>query len=350
MFLDHVEFQSNIAAAAAGAAGAIHISGGATIRGTHTVFESNSAASQLAGGAVSATSSATVLLSDSTLVMNMAHPHPEAGGLYGAGACYAHQAHLYLVRTVVHDNTATGGDAITASNFAAALYVHSPLTIKVEDSSFIPLVWGGVTASINPRIVNPGEVIQGSCQQHPCALGSSCSYANLSISCERCQPGTYSSDGISCQFCPEGYGKVRRSPPESVCVFGSSSEHLLYSTSSQVPRRIRPRAVYATRRHSRTPRSGYAWNVVALMSSRPIGRAAGRVSWAWDQRMPSGLSESLFFARLYSSTKSSSDQDRHPLAAAQLAKATRAPSLASVSHAQLAKLAMAKALGASTAH
>ena len=210
MSLDRVDFQFNTASAAAGAAGALHVSGGATVRGTHTVFVRNSAASQLAGGALCVTSGAHVVLTDSTLTLNTASPHPDDGALYGGGAVYAQQSHVHLVRTAVQKNLATGGDEITASNFADALYVLAPLAIFVVDSSFVPLIWGGVTVSINPRNVNPGEITQGSCQQHPCALGSSCSYAKFSISCEHCPDGTHSTDGISCELCPPGYGKIKR--------------------------------------------------------------------------------------------------------------------------------------------
>ena len=83
--------------------------------------------------------------------MRRGSPHLEDGGLYGARAAYTQQAHLRLIGTAVHDNTAAGGDAITASNFADSLYIQTPLTIKVKDRSFVPLVWGGKTIFINPR-------------------------------------------------------------------------------------------------------------------------------------------------------------------------------------------------------
>ena len=132
--------------------------------------------------------------------MRRGSPHLEDGGLYGAGAAYTQQAHLRLIGTAVQDNTAAGGDAITASNFADGLYIQSPLTIKIEYSSFAPLLWGGKTVSIIPRIVNPGEITQGGCQQHPCAVGSSCSYANYSLSCQDCPGQTVGQDGISCSM------------------------------------------------------------------------------------------------------------------------------------------------------
>ena len=49
-----------------------------------------------------------------------------------------------------------------------------------------------------------GEITQGSCQQHPCLQGSSCSYGNFSSNCQPCPDGTYSSNGISCDLCSPG--------------------------------------------------------------------------------------------------------------------------------------------------
>ena len=72
--------------------------------------------------------------------------------------------------------------------------------------------------------------------------------------------------------------------------------------------------------------------------------------------MPSGPSEFFLPVRLYfyhyhticPSTKSVSDQHCHPRSAALHAKATRTPSLASASRANLAKSEMVKVLHAST--
>ena len=91
------------------------------------------------------------------------------------------------------------------ANYVDALYITSPLHVFVRDSTFEPLVWGGKTVAINPQVL-PGMMVQGSCQQHPCAQGSLCTYANFSSSCQPCPDGTYSGDGISCELCPPGTG------------------------------------------------------------------------------------------------------------------------------------------------
>eukprot|EP01051_Picozoa_sp_SAG22_P021141 SAG22_NODE_4551_length_1237_cov_1.213533_1_plen_260_part_10 len=69
-FLDRVDFHTNTAAASDSAGGALHVSGGATVRGINTVFANNSAASQLAAGAVYTSSGADVVLTDSVLSEN----------------------------------------------------------------------------------------------------------------------------------------------------------------------------------------------------------------------------------------------------------------------------------------
>ena len=75
---------------------------------------------------------------------------------FGAGAIYTDKSRVNLTRTIIETNTATGGTALTSSNYADALYVRYPLKIFIQDSTFNPLVWGGKTVSIMPRIVNPG--------------------------------------------------------------------------------------------------------------------------------------------------------------------------------------------------
>ena len=134
VFLDRADFNTNTATASENAGGALHVSGGAVARGMNTVFDANSAASQLAGGAGFASSGGDVVLTDSVLSTNTAYPHPEDGATYGGGALYMQQAHVRLIRTAVQDNAAIGGTAITASNFVNALYILAPLAIFVEEA------------------------------------------------------------------------------------------------------------------------------------------------------------------------------------------------------------------------
>ena len=187
--------------------------------------------------------------------MRRGSPHLEDGGLYGAGAAYTQQAHLRLIGTAVQDNTAAGGDAITASNFADGLYIQSPLTIKIEYSSFAPLLWGGKTVSIIPRIVNPGEITQGGCQQHPCAVGSSCSYANYSLSCQDCPGQTVGQDGISCSMVKRASTHFCFFMTVFICRFVTNG--LVFSAQKERDRVRNPPAAKAASATT-SPRSGSA--------------------------------------------------------------------------------------------
>jgi hypothetical protein len=199
------EFTDNFASAPDAAAGGILVSDHAIVHETQCTFDGNSATSQLAAGAVYASSATEVVLKNSTLSDNSADAHPTAGSIFGAGAVYADGSSISLTRATITNNMAAGGTEVTKANYVDALYIASPLRIFIHDSTFEPLVWGGKTVSINPMIL-PGMLVQGSCQQHPCAHGSSCSYANFSSSCQPCVEGTYSSDGIDCVLCLPGTG------------------------------------------------------------------------------------------------------------------------------------------------
>jgi hypothetical protein len=224
--VNHVKFNGNYASAADAAGGAIFVTDGATVRGTGSTFDGNRASSQLAAGAVYATGAAEVILTDAMLTDNEAGAHLTAGGVFGAGAIYANRASISLIRSTITSNRATGGTALTETNYADALYIRSPLHIFVQDGKFEPLTWGGKTVVINPQIL-PGSIVQGSCQQHPCTLGSACSYANFSVSCTFCPGGTHSSDGISCELCPPATGPSLDQARCEPC--GGPSEPLVYS-------------------------------------------------------------------------------------------------------------------------
>ena len=119
------------------------------------------------------------------------------------------------------------GTELTEANFVDTLYIKSPLRIFVRDSTFDPLVWGGKTVAINPQIL-PGMMVQGSCQQHPCAQGSSCTYANFSSSCQPCPEGTHGPDGVDCKLCPPGTGPSADQTRCEPC--GGAEDPRAYST------------------------------------------------------------------------------------------------------------------------
>jgi hypothetical protein len=245
---DQVKFVSNRGLALDMAAGAILARKGAVIHGTNCTFSNNFATSKVAAGAIHLSNGAVVALTDTMLVDNTAAGSSDSNpgmdvfqrspgsteSIFGAGALYAEDSAVSLVQTMIKQCTTACGNCAantynvnqaadrwdngnqfecvfgatetTRSNYAEALYVARPAKIFIRDSIIEPLQWGDKTIVIHPRIVNPGEVTQGSCQQHPCAQGHSCTYAKYSTSCQSCPKGTHSSDGVSCQLCPPGTG------------------------------------------------------------------------------------------------------------------------------------------------
>ena len=199
---DLMTFSRNQASAPDSAAGAIHVSDGASATGTHVTFTGNGAASQWAAGAIYA-NSATVTLSDVIFTANQAEGHPTAGTRAGSGVLYADRCAVSISRATVEDNAASGSTALTAVNYADALLVLLPTSVEVMDSTFSPMRFDK-TVTITPGSV--AGVVQGGCDQHPCVLGSSCIYANFSTTCTPCTGMSYSSNGITCQACPAGFG------------------------------------------------------------------------------------------------------------------------------------------------
>jgi hypothetical protein len=230
---DGASFFVNQAVAPDAAGGAIFATDHAIVHVSRSIINSNSAFSQLAAGAIYASNSADITLIDTTLSANQADAHATAGSVFGSGAVYTDGSVAKLIQTTVVNNTAAGGTGITRANYADGLYILFPLMIYVEDGTYEPLVWGGKTSenlptvSINPRIINPGEIVQGSCQQHPCAPGNSCAYAKFSITCQPCPQNTYSSEGIRCEICEPGFGS---SVDRTSCLpCGGPSDPLAYS-------------------------------------------------------------------------------------------------------------------------
>jgi hypothetical protein len=235
----HCEFTGNSASAPDAAGGAIFATDRVVVHGTQCTFDGNVAGSQLAAGAVYAAGAAEITLMNTTLRANRVAPHP--GSVFGAGAIYTHRTSLSLTHSTIGHNHAAGGTELTASNYATALNIRSPLRILVRDSIFERLALEGQTAKsdewdgslsihqymqaymsgmrdltpdqrgvqtvviITPQVVR-SSVVQGSCQQYPCAQGSSCSHANFSTSCHPCPEGAHGLDGVKCELCPPGTG------------------------------------------------------------------------------------------------------------------------------------------------
>jgi hypothetical protein len=215
---------------------------------------------------------------NTTLHNNRAKAHETAGSGYGGGAIGTDRSLLSLTRTMITNNEANGATELTSelleANYVDALYIASPLRIFIRDSTFEPLVWGeqtvakagceffgariidcmlddgGQAVAINPQIL-PGPVIQGSCQQYPCAQGSSCKYANFSTSCVPCSENTYSSNGISCEFCLPGTAPSKDQMRCEPC--GGPSDPLAFSSSGRACLQCRGANVVSTDRSSCDP-------------------------------------------------------------------------------------------------
>jgi hypothetical protein len=200
--LDHVDLRGNDAACDSAAAGAIFAENHSHVYGTHCVLAENTAAASVAAGAIYAGVHTKVTLTDSQFHANYAKETP--GSIFGAGALLADRASVSLTRTTLVDNYRADGGTLTAANYADALYVMHQEKIFIGESTFEPLDPGTKTVAINPQIFS--GIIQGSCQQYPCAQGSLCTYKNFSLSCSPCPDGTHSSDGIFCELCPPGSG------------------------------------------------------------------------------------------------------------------------------------------------
>ena len=152
--IDLGSFTGNVASSNSAAGAVIFANQRAQVTSSQSSFDGNSASAQLSAGAIYGSDGAEITLTDATLSRNEA-----VGSLFGAGAVYADKSNISLTRVSISLNTAKGATTLTRANYADALYVSSPLHIVIRDSGFNPLVWGGQTMSITPRIVNPGAPI-----------------------------------------------------------------------------------------------------------------------------------------------------------------------------------------------
>ena len=201
LFLRSVEFLANQAVRSDFAAGAVAVTDGAVASIADATFDGNHAQSQWSAGAIYV-NLGSVVINTASFVNNAAHAHPYAGTWAGSGVLYADESAVQIDNATIFDNEATGDTDLTASNYADALYLVLPQEIIVRDSTFEPILDGGKTVAINPGSI--AGVTQGGCIQHPCPKGSSCEYANYSITCTPCQGMTYSSD-VSYRTPPYGH-------------------------------------------------------------------------------------------------------------------------------------------------
>lgn len=87
-----------------------------------------------------------------------------------------------------------------ASSLGAALHIDQPFSAKILDAVFDPFVSGALVVFIGGRLAG--------CNQHPCDVGHSCSYAQYSLHCSPCPLQQFSTDGLQCASCPAGQGPM----------------------------------------------------------------------------------------------------------------------------------------------
>lgn len=183
--------------------GAIWIGPRAAVHIDRTVFERNRAQF---GGAVHASSGASVVVEEATFVSNEAQMH-------GAALHVTNGAVLTVTQTAFARNSADEGGAIDAEeatlsvmscNFSnntatgpvpigSAVRVRSPLSTLIVDTEFTPLAAHCVELD--------GSLAD--CSAHPpttCGIGRFCTYRQFSLQCSVC-PAPLFGDGISCRAC-----------------------------------------------------------------------------------------------------------------------------------------------------
>eukprot|EP01051_Picozoa_sp_SAG22_P008819 SAG22_NODE_695_length_7843_cov_2.924587_3_plen_1363_part_00 len=116
-----------------------------------------------------------------------------------------------------------------AESLGAALHIDQPLSVKILDTDFEPFVDGALVVFIGGRL--------GGCEEHPCDLGHSCSYAQYSLRCTPCEAMQYSDDGLLCHNCEAGKGPMQN---QSGCVECSGNTYSELGVCNACPGRANP--------------------------------------------------------------------------------------------------------------
>ena len=98
--------------------------------------------------------------------------------------------------TLTVESTAFEGG--TGPGYGASLRLDRPSFLKILHSTFNPMLDGAATVFLAGRLAG--------CNEHPCAAGNKCSYANYSLTCTPCDEATVSSGGLQCVSCGAGTG------------------------------------------------------------------------------------------------------------------------------------------------
>jgi hypothetical protein len=156
------------------------------------------------GGAIYSYHS-TVTVLNCTFLNTEAKPFETAKG----GAIYGENSDINVFGSRFdHCNLGEDGQVGVAN----AIYCKNCTKIYIKSTSFNPFVENDRMAVIDDRPVRGRSVdydtdwlaTVGGCSENPCPHGSSCAYANYSLTCTQCPNGTASDDGLTCIPCAAG--------------------------------------------------------------------------------------------------------------------------------------------------
>ena len=161
------------------------VGGGVSIWDGSTAFFSNSAFTNniaVLGGGFYIQETSRGVMSAVTFIGNFARSN-------GAGVYVQLNGEIDISMSTMTDNTAQGR--------GNALFVDSPNFVKITTTNFSPFD-GASTVYLAGAAAG--------CNENPCDPGSSCSYADYSVTCTPCAANTYSADGLTCGLCAAGTG------------------------------------------------------------------------------------------------------------------------------------------------
>jgi hypothetical protein len=177
-----------------GSGGALSITQRSTATITTSVFERNQAASS--GAAIALREDSTAWITATILERNEAL-------LDGGGLTCESRSTARITATVFKSNLAASAGCHIYTREAVEFYAYN-VTFEPFDQQ--------KSVSVSTP---------GSCEQHPCAPGESCSYTRFSLSCSPCPDGMVGLDNQICTTCPAGKGPAAN---KSACTACESNE------------------------------------------------------------------------------------------------------------------------------
>jgi hypothetical protein len=204
--IESVTFNNNRAQSSGLGSGAIYVASASVLSADSMKIERNVASGTIAAGAVLVRAS-TVTITGSGLSHNSIAIVPGVEVAGASGSVYTLDGSRFsmtqstLTRNEARDSAT--GEPLACGTCFQHFFASQPRSAFLRDVSITPYV-SGVSFGMNPGVLN--DVMQGSCQQYPCAPGFSCTFDNATTRCHSCSGVTCSPDGIQCQLCDPGSG------------------------------------------------------------------------------------------------------------------------------------------------